>query len=499
MKYSIFPVSLALFLMNIRPIVGQPPGTPLTKPRGSFLETRYRQVNVGKQERSIIAQKLGSYTLGGGDNIRVDIYDVPQLSGEYQIPAGGAIQLPLIGTISLQGLTLEEAAQKISVAYSNIIKRPSVTVSLQATRPLNIWISGEVGRPGSYLIPLAIGGGSRPSVQFPTLMQAIEKAGGIRQTGDILRIQVRRLQKDSRASVLTFNLQSYLKNGNIDQDITLRDGDEIFVPSSANLTLTELDELSESSFAFSSDLPRNIFISGEVYRPGSYVVIGGNTNNEARTIGRPSVTRALQLAGGIKNTADLRRVTLIRSTRSGSKQIIYINLWDLLQKSDGTQDTILQDRDQIIVPKANNLIASEISEITSSNFAPATIKINVVGEVTRPGTLDVSPKITLNQAILAAGGFNELRANRSTVELIRFNANGTVDRRSIQVNLNQGVNKETNPLILANDVIIVKRSNLTQAADQLGVILNPINALTGSIILPTRIIELMNIFKSSFQ
>jgi polysaccharide export outer membrane protein len=95
------------------------------------------------------------YYLGGGDNIRIDIYDLPQLSGEYQIPPGGTIQIPIIGSVSLQGLTLEQAAQLITRAYSRVVKRPVVTISLQSPRPLNIWLSGEVSRPGSYVLPLA--------------------------------------------------------------------------------------------------------------------------------------------------------------------------------------------------------------------------------------------------------------------------------------------------------------------------------------------------------
>lgn len=72
-----------------------------------------------------LAQRVqGTYTLGGGDNIRIEIFDLPQLSGQYQIPAGGVIQIPLIGSISLQGKTLEEAAEAIKAAYSRILKRP---------------------------------------------------------------------------------------------------------------------------------------------------------------------------------------------------------------------------------------------------------------------------------------------------------------------------------------------------------------------------------------
>jgi len=52
-----------------------------------------------------LAQSQAEYTLGGGDHIRLDILEVPQYSGEYQILPGGSLSLPLIGSVRLEGLT----------------------------------------------------------------------------------------------------------------------------------------------------------------------------------------------------------------------------------------------------------------------------------------------------------------------------------------------------------------------------------------------------------
>lgn len=48
-----------------------------------------------------------NYTLGGGDLIRVNVLEVAEYTGEYQVPPGGAINLPLIGSVSVLGLTTE--------------------------------------------------------------------------------------------------------------------------------------------------------------------------------------------------------------------------------------------------------------------------------------------------------------------------------------------------------------------------------------------------------
>jgi polysaccharide export outer membrane protein len=81
----------------------------------------------------------------------------------------------------------------------------------------------------------------------------------------------------------------------------------------------------------------------------------------------------------------------------------------------------------------------------------------------------------LNQAILAAGGFNT-RAKKAAVELVRLNVNGTVERRNIEVDLAQGINTQGNPTLRNNDVVVVKRSTLASIGDTLGTVLNPIGS-----------------------
>lgn len=441
-----------------------------------------------------LAQRVqGTYTLGGGDNIRIEIFDLPQLSGQYQIPAGGAIQLPLIGSISLQGKTLEEAAEDIKAAYSRILKRPLITVSLLATRPLNVWIAGEVTRPGSYIIPLTSGAGNNPSVQFPTLVQALERAQGVTQAADIRRIKLRRRLDAEREQVFYFDLQKYLQTGDVTQDITLRDGDSIFVPTSTNVNLADARQLADASFANPTEQPRSVVVLGEVNRPGSYVVIGGETTNSVRTLGLPTVTRAIQLAGGIKSTADIRRIQIRRQTKTGAEQIFNVNLWQLLQAGDIAQDTVVQNGDTIIVPTATELNPTEVAKLSETNFSPATIDVSVIGEVRAPGTVRVPPRTSLNQALLTAGGFTPGRAKTDSVELIRLNLDGTVSRRTVPVDLSQGINETTNPLLRNNDIIVVSRTGITKFSDSLNTALSPANAVVGTILIPTRFLELLRL------
>jgi polysaccharide export outer membrane protein len=83
----------------------------------------------------------------------------------------------------------------------------------------------------------------------------------------------------------------------------------------------------------------------------------------------------------------------------------------------------------------------------------------------------------LNQALLAAGGFNNRRARRSSVELIRLNPDGTVSQRTVAINLAQGINEATNPILRNNDVVIVGRSGSASFSDALDGVLDTLGRI----------------------
>jgi polysaccharide export outer membrane protein len=236
--------------------------------------------------------------------------------------------------------------------------------------------------------------------------------------------------------------------------------------------------------------PLKIGVIGEVNRPGSYIIsvinnestLAGLTQRTTGTEGGsqwPTVSRAIQAAGGISQLANVRRIQVRRPQPLSDKEdLISVDLWKFLQSGDLSQDMLLRDGDTVIIPLARNLDAAEATQVAGSNFSPETIKVSVAGEVAAPGSVAIRPNSTLNQAILTAGGFAKGRA-RSTVELIRLNPNGTVDRRSIKVDLSQGLNEQTNPALRNNDIIVVNRNTMTGISDFLGNTLGPFVGIFG--------------------
>lgn len=412
-----------------------------------------------------------AYTLGAGDRVRIDILEVPDYSHEYQVLADGSLNLPLIGNLSVQGLSLKQAEARISNEYLSFLQLPCVTITLLAARPLKLGIAGEIHRPGSYTIPLEEG------TSFPTVTQAIDLAGGVTQSADLRNVQIRRQTITGESQIVPVNLWALLQTGDLSQDVPLRDGDAIVIPAVENFDLSEGRQVAAASFSADRSQPVNIAVVGEVARPGPYTI-----TSESQGVGAENapitVTRAIELAGGIMPAADIRRIQVRRTTRTGVAQPpLEIDLWQLLKTGDLKQDAILQDGDTVIVPIATDINLQEAPQVAAASFSPDTIPVNVVGEVLRPGTVQVPPNTPLNQAILAAGGFNTRRARKSSVELIRLNPNGSVSRRRIPIDFKQGINEESNPLLHRNDVIVVGRSSLTSFSDTLGTALRPFGSV----------------------
>ncbi|MES2196470.1 MAG: polysaccharide biosynthesis/export family protein [Pseudomonadota bacterium] len=107
-----------------------------------------------------------AYRLDAGDRLRVVVYGQEGLTNTYAIDAGGAITMPLIGSVPARGKTPAGLAADISARLRNgFIREPSVAVEIEAYRPF--FILGEVAAPGQY-----------PYVPNMTVESAVAIAGG---------------------------------------------------------------------------------------------------------------------------------------------------------------------------------------------------------------------------------------------------------------------------------------------------------------------------------
>ena len=107
--------------------------------------------------------------IGPLDTIQIDVFNVPDLSREVQVDAGGQIAMPLIGTIDARGRTAQELAQTIESALrGRYVRNPDVTVNIKSSVSQVVTIDGQVTEPGLY-----------PVTNQMTLLRAIASAKGL--------------------------------------------------------------------------------------------------------------------------------------------------------------------------------------------------------------------------------------------------------------------------------------------------------------------------------
>jgi polysaccharide export outer membrane protein len=107
--------------------------------------------------------------IGPLDTIQVDVFNIPDLSREVQVDAGGRIAMPLIGTIDASGRTAQELAQSISGALrGRYVRNPNVTVNIRSSVSQVVTMEGQVVEPGLY-----------PVTNQMTLLRAIASAKGL--------------------------------------------------------------------------------------------------------------------------------------------------------------------------------------------------------------------------------------------------------------------------------------------------------------------------------
>lgn len=418
-------------------------------------------------QATTLGQQPDAYVLGPGDQLQITVFNVPELTGAYTVLVDGTLSLPWVGDVDVQGMTLREATNLLTQRYSTLLTRPpQVTIGLAIPRPVRVVVAGEVRRPGAYDISFADGGGNESvGISWPTLTQVLQTSGGVTEQADVRRIQVIRPNRSGGSSVLQVNLWDLIQSGNLEQDLRLRDGDRVIVSAAAR-TPEEARRIAAANFSPQEPRLIRVAVAGEIRRPGTY------SNEVAPGEVGPTLTEIIRESGGITEQADVRRVQVIRPTPTGEPMVLEANLWDLIQAGDLEQDVRLRDGDRVLVSAAT-IPPEESLRIATSNFSPDSIMVQVAGEVPRGGNLELPVNASLNQAILAAGGLDSPRARSSSVELVRLNRDGTVLRRTYNVDLSAPPNDDTNPILRADDVVIVRRNTLARTTDWLNVLVAP--------------------------
>jgi polysaccharide export outer membrane protein len=247
------------------------------------------------------------YYIGPGDQIKIEIWNRPELSGEHLVGPFGKITLPLIGEFNIGGNTVKEATKSIKDAYSKLYYDPIVMVTILKYMNNKVYVLGRVTNPGIVHLD-----------GHATILEALSMAGGLPtldKTAFLSKCYIIR----GKEQIIWIDLLQLLGKANMKLNIGLANNDIIYIPDSTDAS---------------------VFVMGEVKNPGSYPI---------QTSGM-SFLDAINQAGGPTENANETKIRLIRDMREQKSPII-INLDEFLKNGNFAQNQTLQDNDIIYVPK----------------------------------------------------------------------------------------------------------------------------------------------------
>lgn len=329
--------------------------------------------NTYKENPSRSNNLLPQYQLGPGDKLLIRIFGYEDFNSEVIVLPDGTINLNRVGAINVNDLTIAEAKNKLSTSYSKILRQPIIYADLLEPRPIRVAISGEVNRPGIYSFDIKgennlINNDGRRSTTiktngWPTLVDAIQKAGGITNKGDLRNVNLIRKKNNSPENeTIKVNYWETLNQGKPIKNYYIYDGDTVRISRIINRDDNELFTIASSTF---SPDTISVNIVGEVYSPGLKTI---KTNSP--------LSQAILTAGGLTKKSKKNKIALIRMNQNGTISKLFYD-YKTSNKDDSLSDPILINGDVVIVEKnalANNTeTLKNLVEPISTLVTPLTI------------------------------------------------------------------------------------------------------------------------------
>ena len=164
------------------------------------------------------------YVLSPNDQVAVEVFGEEDLRTNGRLNCEGNLSVPLLGSIHLGGMTLGQAASRLTELYGrDYLVSPRVNVTLVGYAKRRFTVLGQVNRPGSYEMPDG-------SPQGIDLLEAIAMAGGYTRIASPERISVRRHGQGNKDEVIRVNAKRLAKGSS--ENFTVTPGDTLTVGES---------------------------------------------------------------------------------------------------------------------------------------------------------------------------------------------------------------------------------------------------------------------------
>ena len=394
------------------------------------------------------------YKLGPGDEVIIDVWGANQTTIRQVIAPDGFINVEEVGLLFLGGMTVKEAndyvRRKLSKIYSvdGESAQSEIKLTLGAIRTITVNVVGEIVAPGTYSLS-----------SLSTVYHALYSAGGFSDLGSVRNVSLVRNGK----TISKIDIYDFIINGSSSADVVLQDGDVILVPTYESVVTVSgkvkrpmkyemkkgenLADLIDFAGGFKGEAyteninverrngreykvytvyddeysvfelvdgdsinvgtiinryENRVEIFGAVYRPGVYQL-----SDKVNT-----VTELIAVADGLRGDAFVNRALLYREQEDLTWAMVQVDLKGILDGS--VTDIELRRNDELTILNINEIKAERT--------------ITIEGEVAKPHTYKFAENMTLEEAILQAGGLLE-SASTARVDVTRRikNPEGTED------------------------------------------------------------------------
>jgi len=334
-----------------------------------------------------------NYTMGPGDELKVQLWGNENRQLLLTVSRDGTIEMPGRGPVNVAGMSFQQAREEISRLVAEQYIGVKAAVSLGELRSMRVFVLGEARTPGSFSVS-----------SLSTITNLLYVSGGIRHTGSLRNIQLKRNGK----VVSTLDLYDLLLKGDTSGDVRLQPGDAVFIPAVGS----------------------RVGIDGEVYRPALYEIANATTLEEL-----------VNLAGGFTSQA-YPQITRIERTNQEFLRVI--------AEADLTKSAGKQAR----IKAGDRVTIASIADVTGQY-------VEITGAATRTGKFAWVPGMRVSSVIRNLDADLLPMADTNFAAIVRTNP----DTQQISVLSLQLKNAVSNPGGPA-DLIMHEKDQLLLFADE---------------------------------
>jgi len=249
------------------------------------------------------------YRIGPKDLLTVSVFNVPDLNTTVRVGENGEITLPLLGAVTVSGMTRIELEKHLkTLLEKKYLRNPQVTIFIKEYQSKMVSVIGAVVKPGNYEV-----------VGRTTLLEVISQAGGLASGQDPDRVVLIRKSEAGENESQVVDLNRLMMEGVTELNLELRPGDIVNIPVAQHL---------------------DIYVFGQVKSPGHLRI---------RQRGQITLLQAIAQAGGFLDRARKGAVTVTRQ-ENGAEVKYKVNVKRILKGKEA--DFVLQGNDIVHVSES---------------------------------------------------------------------------------------------------------------------------------------------------